>query len=687
MVSNLPPSIPPHFSSNNKPTDRKRDESPLKELVSDALSLQPGTTELRSLKDKMGPVNSSTLPKKINPVAATGPSENWEEALEQRLLQDTVDIPESNSFAKTNVVVFKNDYRGVLPLNGMMESEWIKVSGWINELKNTGKLGSLELRGDAAFKEQVINSLVKLCERSLGRELIGKVIQLQHPCYIHQNNDFPSPALMVPDHPEVEITAVMGEKGSGKIKNWNAIDPNQWNLNVVINPLLTTFIYVRAGENRIVKPIDLHLVLAHELIHAVHASIDSKAFFARFEESVSTNDDNREEHMTITGWKSITAPQANHESTSNALSDEEDWTQLMVENESQWDRLSENGLHSVTDYFRRDGHDGMVRLKNPDLSLITSKLAVDLFMACVNRGDVAGMEELLAHNWMSHVRAHDPESVLKFAAQNAALNGQSQSLEKLFSLHVNPALTNQNGQNFLHQAAAGGHPALVNQLINTHHLDPLKIDAVGQTPLWLATIHFLSLTGDKKEAKKADFEQVFTVLLKQGASETSILGLNSALGALIAHGEVRLAKLFMDQGAQLASSEEKFGLFIHRLGLTSTPISDKTKEFINESHLLEGISFDSQKIAIIVATALSNDKLIDVEAAKKFGLDLDLSKLDAPSRETILAALINGDKGDAVDQMRSLKLDLAAPLSTGQSPLEYAQTIGSTKVVNRLTRP
>lgn len=689
MVSNLPPSsdpppVPIGGTSASKHKSEATKAPAVTEVSKSALSAQPETSEPANLKDKVMPVQSSTVPKHINPYdIELSDDEELGAALEK--LPQEIEIPSDNPFFNSKVRVFEDKYPGKLPLiNGMRETEWIQASKWISELNDTGKIGSLELHGDDAFKEELIKSLILLCESSLGRELIGKIIQLEHPCCIFQKEDFTTAAMMVPHHPEAVITVKVGEK-EGKIPNWRDIDVHQWNFNVIVNPLITTQIYVGSDEKRTLASMPFHVLLAHELMHALHASIDPSAFFTRLEEDDATNYDNVEERLTITGWKTpIPRERAHLVSDPGKDAEEEDWTQWVVENNSAWDPMSENGLRSVVSLYKRDGHDGSLKLKNPDLSQLKPELAEVLFKVCVKTGDVKGMEELLDHGWMN--RVPNAEHVLVSAASEAAQWGQLQSLEKLLFLGVKPNETNFSGQTLLHLSAFGGHPALVDKLINVYQLDPNKQDRILQTPLVLATAGFLQFKGTKREAKRAGYEAVISQLLKQkGAAEASILDTNSALGMLLADGEVQLAQLFLTQGARLAGPAEKIGFLVLLLNASPVSITPEAKEFIVKNRLLETLSMDSETIIRLVGTAILNDREINVTEAENLGMNLDLSKLDAPFRESLLANLIHNDKNRALDFVLKLKLDLVSPLSNGQTPLEYARSIGASKVAEDLS--
>lgn len=114
-----------------------------------------------------------SLIKKIQP--------SFEETLDKKLESLILPIPPENPFHKTDLIVFQNDYKGMLPLNGIYAKDLEEITHiyqQIDDYEGGIKLSLLDDVSDTGvpFKEFVLDCIRKLLTRPTGRKIFSEII-------------------------------------------------------------------------------------------------------------------------------------------------------------------------------------------------------------------------------------------------------------------------------------------------------------------------------------------------------------------------------------------------------------------------------------------------------------------------------------------------------------------------------
>lgn len=248
----------------------------------------------------------------------------------------SVPIEPENPFYQHDVLVFKDSYAGLLPLNGMKEKEFLAISRKLTHLKAHNRIRGLRLaemepnssEAERARyerkRELIFNDIVTLCTRKNGRQLINILIDQNIPVNI---------VFLTEKHPTASCSFAITSLHDIRV-------------DVYCNPDHRSELGIY-GTNELML-IPNYIVLGHELIHAQHFITDSSSMRARKEEPHKTMH-SMEEYFTILGWEiepGFLINQTKSAQKDDANSDEEkdfttslDYTQL-------WDEKSENALRA-----------------------------------------------------------------------------------------------------------------------------------------------------------------------------------------------------------------------------------------------------------------------------------------------------------------------------------------------------
>lgn len=186
-----------------------------------------------------------------------------------------VEIKPDSPFYDTDLVVFKEAYQGRMPLNGISEKNFLLME----------RLYSLICMGDSYIKFEafpdnrfIFEQIKLLLTRSIGREMLTRCA-LQKPYEVtikcHEARNF-----YRTKEREICLMPRLSEHG-----------------NIELHP------YQSQRLRKVPKP--SHIVLAHELVHHLHAVEDAVFHAARSKTRPSEPAyDNLEEEFTITGFLS-----------------------------------------------------------------------------------------------------------------------------------------------------------------------------------------------------------------------------------------------------------------------------------------------------------------------------------------------------------------------------------------------
>lgn len=290
---------------------------------------------------------------------------DFEDVLDAFLKTHLIAIPADNPFFDTDVLVFKN-YEGTLPINAMTEEEFEKATNLLNALKENNSAGSLKIEGSPFFCSAIYTTIKHLCERKLGRELLSKLLSFQEKSIIK-----PIDAL----HPNTSS------------------DMNDNSIYVDIDSVYNYHVLTRQDRAKssikeLAKPkqAPLFVILAHEMIHLLHANrLSEKQTQDKTSQTLSENFyidrlpySNMEEFFTITGWnalslKKLSRNQIWEEKTNEKRSENKNWDieddalQSALKPDECWDSMNENSFHAAYSIEPRLGHTGKtVTLDSPE---------------------------------------------------------------------------------------------------------------------------------------------------------------------------------------------------------------------------------------------------------------------------------------------------------------------------------
>jgi len=265
--------------------------------------------------------------------------ENKSLDINHTIQNSTVFISKDNPFYSTDLIVFKNDYKGVLPLNGILEKDFEKVSKIYNNIKNNHSF--FKFNEEEKSQGSVLDYTLKLLTRPIGRELILQLIESDESIFIE-----------------------LGE-GFTAVKQFNVPSP-KYIITLPRDPSLVDVskVYGRHGIEK--KTLPPFLSFAHELIHILH--------YQKGENATESTDlfhplfTDQEEQATITGYKQV--PQMRNFDVFTPFVDplsqsEDEMIAEFVEFEksqssifSNWNKLNENAFASQFSQAIRWGHGG-----------------------------------------------------------------------------------------------------------------------------------------------------------------------------------------------------------------------------------------------------------------------------------------------------------------------------------------
>lgn len=197
----------------------------------------------------------------------------FEEDIEADFTLPFVSISPDSIFANTDLIVFQDDFKGVLPLNGIKKSELLDMEKLARSIFAGEKNIKIDFK-NPKYKEQIQNDILTLLTRPMGREIIKKII----------------------DHP----------KNSGlPIRQGDVCRVHREPLFVEINPIQHFLRNVFSEDGREEKRSYYQpsfVILGHELIHVLHhlsGSLDKNKMTMPTEGDEYTH---LEEQITITGF-------------------------------------------------------------------------------------------------------------------------------------------------------------------------------------------------------------------------------------------------------------------------------------------------------------------------------------------------------------------------------------------------
>lgn len=315
-------------------------------------------------------------------------------------------------FKKTDLIVFKDDYEGLLPLNGIRETEFKKTI----QLYNAICLGKtcVNIEGDKQFCKTIKKNILKLLTRRLGWDLINALA----------NEDMWS------------ITIIQSTSNStvGRDKRYTLYLSTDLRHHVTMSS--------KGGKQLKVSP--LYIVIAHEAIHILLRHPETSTLAATLGKDLT----NSHEQEAIFGLKSQIIFTA--DTNLNLFDLDEDALQEHFQSVigSDYCEFSENNFRAVFGLSYRLDHQGIKKPENLNVSSDqVPKEIADYFLFIFKNGCEEEIAEFLKINEGENLSVKTfssseglERSLLEEALEDAFVADNMISFYKLVALGANPAL-------------------------------------------------------------------------------------------------------------------------------------------------------------------------------------------------------------------------------------------------------
>lgn len=244
----------------------------------------------------------------------------------KKIEESRLPFPLGSPFADTDMIVFKDDYRGTLPRNGITESGLKAITQIYNDILE-GKSKIIMDSRDDDFKAEMYLSIKTLLTREIGRKLIKQVLSLQHPTVL----------------------------------KWGVKSKITGNVITMDTQMMDKLIGLHPSGKLAGYPSATFLALGHELIHRIHP----KGYeYSQQKPTLGKEYDHLEEQVTIVGLEKGLAPL-----TSSKGENVDNWEPIYPEGyyEINERNLTEAFTGALTEYHSQDelvryprvGHHGM----------------------------------------------------------------------------------------------------------------------------------------------------------------------------------------------------------------------------------------------------------------------------------------------------------------------------------------
>lgn len=330
--------------------EKKVGQSEKSEIVKGALSI---LTNRELFSDK------KLKEKEIYPIKQMSSPAQEEEDIDDQMAEEMEgffslyqkEMPPDSPFIDTDLVIFDDQYKGKMPLNGIKEKDLKKITEKYKEICSDQSNIKID-KSDSEFLNQIQKEIKTLLTREVGRELILKLTQ------------------------EKEELSIKKDKQTG-------IDPDYPRV-ILINPLQTYNYLIEmhpSGELRLSNSRPLAIILGHELIHASHGSEMQKLSLK--DPTMGGVYDTLEEQVTITGFNKEINFYSDESETK--LEEELNWSPISYKED--YDPINERTLTNALTkkeniWHPRFGHGGTLAkeagIKNYVQSLIKGNLLYNL---------------------------------------------------------------------------------------------------------------------------------------------------------------------------------------------------------------------------------------------------------------------------------------------------------------------
>ena len=289
--ANYKPSQPlPDVKSEKPPKKAEQDKNESKKNVAKDIfekSNNPVPTPITKDSHQLSPPENKTeTDQKIGKLLEKWVNPDWiekegEDVYSQEGLDGVIeeyffeeDDESASVFQNTDLVVFKDSYQGPMPINGIKETDFKEIEKLFHSIKSGNT--KLQISGDTDFSEKTLDSIKTLLTRELGRKIVKILCTIPVPLVLKSAKE-------------------SGGEGTRHVRSSNIIYLDH------DDDSRGRWIGIDAQDTRLIAPFLPHVVLGHEMIHAIHYYRDIST--PKNKSTMDSEYDNLEERITITGLK------------------------------------------------------------------------------------------------------------------------------------------------------------------------------------------------------------------------------------------------------------------------------------------------------------------------------------------------------------------------------------------------
>lgn len=213
--------------------------------------------------------------------------ERWSADLQQEggieSLYEKWVIPTPEGTPLSDLVIFKDAYQGLLPLNGIKEKDFKRFNTLLSEIEN-GRT-AMQIVGHKEFKKTIVDCCAALCTREAGRELLGQLL-FDRRTSTFNVSEAESGSQIVPNKYYYFLKLPFYRRTTVEID---------------LKEAHTAFVFsfLPGTQTKVLVPRLLHVTLGHELVHLLHLS--KHGDFYSGSPDLNKDFDDLEEQVTITG--------------------------------------------------------------------------------------------------------------------------------------------------------------------------------------------------------------------------------------------------------------------------------------------------------------------------------------------------------------------------------------------------
>lgn len=376
------------------------------------------------------------------------------------LRENLVELPSDHPFKNSRLIVFKDTYRGIVPVNGIRESELLAITQMYLEITNNKTV--IQIQGNSEF-----NSIVHDCIKSwmiteLGREGL-KDLLLNHAGKI---------LTIRPTTPTFPNT----------ITKWGKTTESA---EIFFDPFEQDLIFCQSkfkGEKELMQS-PLYLNLWHELEHGRQIfrsnSLEEYIAFRSRPLTLGPEYQNYSE-------QSVIMPHVNLPPFPNSMEEVENIPWSPPQPYPQGRTFTENDLRSVMGLPPRIGHRGVsLPPKHFDISNADS---INYFVDLCHTGCVKEVREILTETKLdlNFIDEDDPRSMPPLLI--AAKGNQPEMVKLLLEFGAHPDYVTPKGLSLAHYVIKSGNVQWLDELCQAKIVDLKAADKTGTALIYYAII-------------------------------------------------------------------------------------------------------------------------------------------------------------------------------------------------------